>query len=130
MIKIIIPGMPPSANKYLGNSHNYNIYRFDKKKWQRIILEASTQVIPKEPIKKAIVEIKYYFPDGRKRDYDNYIKFILDGLIRARILEDDNFRVITKLILTADVDRNNPRIEVKIFGLEEYVNDRSFTGKY
>lgn len=37
------------------------------------------------------IEIIYYFKDNRTRDFDNYVpKFILDGLVKAGIIKDDN----------------------------------------
>lgn len=48
--------------------------------------------------------LHYFFKDNRRRDPDNYSgKFILDGLVRAGILQDDSFAVID-LELKADKD--------------------------
>lgn len=112
-IKIIINNIPPSNNKYLGNSHNFNIYRNDKEYWTYLVMAAAKQK-PKIPFKKSQVFIMYYFKDKRRRDPDNYSgKFILDGLKMAKIIEDDSFFNI-RLILDADIDRKNPRTEITI----------------
>ena len=71
---------------------------------------------PREPLKKSRVTIIYYFKDRRRRDPDNYSgKFILDGLVRSRIIEDDCFSCID-LYLRGNVDKENPRTEILIEG--------------
>ena len=71
---------------------------------------------PREPLKKSRVTIIYYFKDRRRRDPDNYSgKFILDGLVRSRIIEDDCFSCID-LKLGGNVDKDNPRTEILIEG--------------
>jgi len=66
------------------------------------------KVKPDKPIDKALVEIAFFFKDRRKRDLDNYIKFLLDGMIKASVIEDDSFLNI-ELLLRGRVDRKNPR---------------------
>jgi hypothetical protein len=39
---------------------------------------------------------------------------ILDGLVEANIIEDDNYDVIKEFTTTGKVDRGNPRTEVEI----------------
>lgn len=112
-IKIVIPEIPPSNNKYMGNSHNFNEYRREKQKWEWLV-RASVRKKPNKAIQKAIVKIIYYFPDKRRRDPDNYSgKFILDGLVKSKILKDDSFDNID-LILKGKHDKKNPRTEVII----------------
>lgn len=101
-IIIFINGIPPSNNKYMGNSHNYNIYKEEKKHWENIVIQAAKPYIPEIPYKKSIIKIFYHFKDNRKRDPDNYCgKFILDGLKKSGMIEDDSFKHI-KLALAAD----------------------------
>lgn len=112
-MKIVIHKIPPSNNKYMGNSHNFNIYRQEKVFFQWLI-KAAIRERPKMPLKKAIVHIKYYFPDKRRRDPDNYSgKMLLDPLVSEKILQDDSFNNI-ELRLSADVDKQNPRTEIEV----------------
>ncbi len=116
---IVVNDIPPSNNKYMGNSHNFNEYRRDKDEWHRLVCEALINHTdkPKEPYAKAIVHIKYYFKDGRKRDPDNYSgKFILDPLVDEGVLADDSFGVVT-LRLSGFIDKNNPRVEIEVTGI-------------
>lgn len=112
-MKIVVDRIPPSNNKYMGNSHNFNLYRKEKEEWHWLIRAALTER-PKRPFEKAIVRITYYFPDNRKRDADNYSgKFILDPLVREGIIEDDSFKHI-RLELAAHFKCENPRTEIEV----------------
>lgn len=112
-MKITVNALPPSNNRYMGNSHSFNVYRREKEKWHWLI-KAAIQEKPQRPICRATVHITYFFPDRRRRDPDNYSgKMILDPLVREGILEDDSFANV-ELRLSADVDRENPRTEVEV----------------
>lgn len=112
-MKITVHDIPPSNNRYLGNSHNFNAYRREKERWHWLI-RAAIKTKPKEPYIRAKVRITYYFPDRRRRDPDNYSgKFILDPLVREGILKDDSFTCAV-LELRAEVDKGNPRTEIEV----------------
>lgn len=88
-------------------------YQEEKQKWEWLVKSAIGKNKPKK-MDKAIVSITYYFKDRRRRDPDNYSgKFILDGLVRAGVLEDDSFSNID-LILKGKYDKKNPRVEVAL----------------
>jgi len=114
-VKIVINEIPPSNNKYMGNSHNFNEYRREKERWHWLIKSAlSKEKKPIKPLEKAIVNITYYFKDKRRRDPDNYSgKMLLDPLVREDILIDDSFNNVT-LVLAAGYDKNEPRTEILI----------------
>jgi Holliday junction resolvase RusA-like endonuclease len=100
-----IPLIPPSNNKYLGNGTKASNFKYqnEKKQWAEIIAY-TCRPKPPYPIARAIVTLHYFFKDARRRDPDNYSgKFILDGLVKAGILQDDSFAVID-LVLKADID--------------------------
>lgn len=101
-----IPDIPPSNNKYLGNgSQGKNFkYQYEKKTWAELI-EVICRPKPPYPICRARVTLHYFFKDARRRDPDNYSgKFILDGLVKAKILQDDSFAIVD-LVLKADIDK-------------------------
>lgn len=61
-----------------------------------------------------IIDITYYFPDKRVRDKDNYTpKFIMDSLVKAELLKDDNDNDIY-LNWKLKYDKENPRTEIRI----------------
>lgn len=116
MLKLVIPALPPSNNEFLGNSHSFRPYLAAKQEWHwmvRAALSRSGQK-PDRPLGHAVVTLRYFFPDRRRRDPDNYSgKFILDALVREGVLADDSFRCVT-LRLEAETDKENPRTEVII----------------
>ena len=104
--------IPPSDNQFKGRENVWQ-YRAMKKEWETYVLYYC-RPRPKDPIKKSVVTITYYFKDRRRRDPDNYSgKFLLDGLVKAGILIDDSFFCID-LRLKAEIDKKNPRTEVEI----------------
>ena len=118
-LKYIIPEIPPSNNKFIGRNMRWD-YQDAKKAWaDKIFFLCRPR--PAEPIKKAVVSITYYFKDSRRRDPDNYSgKFILDGLVRAGILQDDSFSNVV-LQLSGEQDRSKPRTEIYIKELQNNV---------
>ena len=112
-IRIVLPGVPPSLNRYAGRE-NTNEYRRDKKDWMAIVGWAVKGHRPKEPFGRAKVEILYYFRDKRRHDPDNYSgKFLLDGLREAGVISDDCFGKVT-LHLDGAVDREHPRTVITV----------------
>lgn len=116
LMKITVCDIPPSNNKYMGNSKNFNVYRREKERWHWLIKAALTKVKkPREPYEYAAVHIMYYFKDKRRRDPDNYSgKMILDPLVREGILKDDSFDNIILTVSKMGVDKNNPRVEIEV----------------
>lgn len=57
------------------------------------------------------VEIHLYFPDKRKRDWDNYHKLSMDAM-EDIVYKDDN--QIQKALVIKTWDNVHPRIEIKI----------------
>ena len=112
-IEISVNDTPPSNNEYMGNSRNFNEYRRKKEEWHWLI-KAAIKKKPKTPIKRALVEIQYYFKTRTRRDPDNFSgKFILDPLVREGILVDDSFKNVV-LRLSVGFDKVNPRTEITV----------------
>lgn len=94
MYRYRIPEVPPSNNKFIGRNVRW-AYQEEKKRWAMLI-NAYCRPRPSVPFQKATVNIKYQFPDGRRRDPDNYSgKMILDGLKAVGVIADDSFNNIT-----------------------------------
>lgn len=55
-----------------------------------------------------------YMPSRRKCDPDNtVIKFFLDGMVEAKLIEDDDGTHLKSLTLKTDYDKENPRTEIE-----------------
>ena len=92
-MRYIIDGIPPSNNQFLGRNARWE-YAEQKKLWAQWI-SVCCRPRPKAPLLHARVTITYFFKDRRRRDPDNYSgKFLLDGLVAAGILKDDNFQCV------------------------------------
>lgn len=69
-------------------------------------------------IDRCRIEVAYYFPTRARHDADNYtIKWIGDGLDICGLLVDDSFSVVKRLSILGEIDKANPRTEIKIEGL-------------
>ena len=98
-LRIVIPDIPPSNNAYLGRDTRWG-YQKDKSGWLMKV-RAAIRKRPQKPIHHAYIHIHYDYTDNRRRDPDNYSgKFLLDALVREKIIEDDSFQHID-LVLTA-----------------------------
>ena len=114
-ITIILPFVPPTINKYIGRSNIWE-YQSDKKKIHEAIRLVT--IGKKYNIKKCKMTITYYFKDKRRHDPSNYDKMVLDGLVEANIIEDDNYNIITEFTTRGDYDKNNPKTKIDIEILE------------
>lgn len=105
------------SNPYGANS----LKKRNQKQVYLAILEADRrgklQRIYKYPVR---LKITWYEPNKR-RDVDNItfaVKFILDELVKERILQNDSQKYVCDIWNKVRVDKYNPRIEVEIEGIE------------
>lgn len=65
------------------------------------------------------VKAIYYQDSNRKTDLCNYHAALHDALVKAKLLKDDNFKIVSSTDGSrVCVDKNNPRIFVEITKLE------------
>ncbi len=86
-----IPVRFPSLNEYIG-AMNRNRYLGNKMKQENTDLVSIAATGVKKFDKPVNISFIYYEPNNR-RDVDNVVfakKFILDGLVRAGVLQDDS----------------------------------------
>lgn len=64
-------------------------------------------------LEKFSVEINIFLPTRRRSDTDNYSpKFVMDGLVEAGVIVDDDYLHANPLTITLDYDSANPRMEI------------------
>lgn len=90
MINITLP-WPPSLNTYWRSFKGRNILSEAGRKYRvavadQVVLQDAAHGI----VQKMRVEIEAYRPDRRKRDLDNLLKAVLDGLAHAGVYGDDS----------------------------------------
>lgn len=81
-----------------------------------VALTAKAQLRGVKIIKPVLVDISW-FEQNSKRDIDNIasgVKFILDGLVQAGVLKNDSQKYVVGLVNKFYVDKDNPRVEVKL----------------
>lgn len=91
---------------------------FEKQACQFIKSEFGTKFTPIDfPVN---VKAIYFQDSNRRADLCNYHAALHDALVKAKLLVDDNFKIIASTDGSkVMVDKNNPRIEVEITKLED-----------
>jgi Holliday junction resolvase RusA-like endonuclease len=65
------------------------------------------------------ISYRVFAPDRKASDLSNKIEGINDALVKAGVITDDNWFVLTDLSVSfIEVDKANPRIEVEIISAE------------
>jgi len=116
-MKFEIPGRLPGFNEIVAaakcGNYKYQPYAKMKETYTEMVAWIAKK-LPK--FEKVSLIITWYEPD-RRRDPDNIMagqKFILDGLVIAGVIPNDNQKHIQQILHQFEIDRKNPRIEVEI----------------
>lgn len=114
----VIRAILPTMNEIIADcKSHYARYSKPKKEYDAIVAAYAKQQL--KPVKKQVdIYVIWYCRDKRK-DKDGIsagIKFILDGLVKAKIIPDDNWKWIGDIHHTFAVDKKQPRIEVVLDG--------------
>ena len=60
-------------------------------------------------------ELVLYPPDKRLFDISNRAESLMDLLVDAKIIEDDNYKIVPELLIKfGEIDREKPRAEIII----------------
>ena len=117
-MKITIEGELPDLNTIIAESKKgrkgYQPYAIMKREYTDLVTWKAKRI--KKKYKKIDLKINWICKNKRK-DKDNIMagtKFILDGLVNAGIINNDGWKEIGDITHTFDVDKENPRVEVKI----------------
>lgn len=113
-MKITLDFIPPTINKYIGRTNRFE-YQKDKKHIHEMVRLETIGITPMYD--KCKITVVYFFKDRRRHDPSNYDKFLLDGLVEAKIIKDDNYDVIKEFTTRGEYDKNNPRTEIYILPL-------------
>lgn len=76
---------------------------------------------PRSPISACVnVRCVYYMKTARRVDLANLIEATTDILVKARVLEDDNSKIVAAHDGSrVELDRKNPRAEIEIEEMED-----------
>lgn len=76
---------------------------------------------PRSPVSARVnVRCVYYMKTARRVDLANLIEATTDILVKARVLEDDNSKIVAAHDGSrVELDRKNPRVEIEIEEMEK-----------
>jgi len=122
MLKMLIKGRIPSKKNsrclFVRGGKLFNIPSKDYAAWHKTAL---LQLLPfknKEETVFSSVLLRFWAPDKRAADLSNKTESIMDLLVDAKIIEDDNWWIINNLTLEfMGVDKVNPRCEITLYAL-------------
>jgi len=120
MLKLIINGDCPSKKNSRAFSFRGNRPMSFPGKYYRLWHNDALKQIAIEqplPLLKNVkqIEIKVFAKTKRKSDLTNKAESVMDLLVDAGIIEDDNWFIIPEVrLLFGGVDPENPRVEIKI----------------
>lgn len=118
-VTIVIPGELPDLNQIIDESKkHWAEYSRIKKEYTEMVAWLAKG---KGKFKKINLDITWVCKDRRK-DKDNIavgVKFILDGLVMAGMIKNDGWKEIGDITHKFEVDKNYPRVEVRVKEAEE-----------
>ena len=119
--KFTIPGKLPGFNEYVNicRTNKYGAARFKQKIEEEIGWEIVAAKLNNRQFPRVSVHIDFFEPD-RRRDEDNVKsakKFILDAMGKVKTIQGDGQKYIEKITDALQIDKDNPRVEVRITAL-------------
>lgn len=111
---------PPSVNTYWRSYRGRTILSSRARNYKKIVYTMVNYLSLTENGKQIYksrlsVDIKFYAPDKRRRDIDNYLKSTLDALQNAQLFEDDY--QIDKLRIQRMNEVKDGKLEISITSL-------------
>lgn len=85
------------------------------KAWQETAIEELALQLRGYKVTEYPIEIalSFYFDNERRHDLDNAAAGVMDALVKANVLEDDNVNFVSCLVLDyGGIDKENPRCEI------------------
>ena len=119
LLSLTILGRFPSLNEYVcaERRNRYAGASIKRKETERVKRAARTLPHVDAPVRVAFLWVE----PNKRRDVDNVAfakKFILDGLVAAGVLDDDDPAHVRGFSDTFDYDKDAPRVEVTIYEAE------------
>ena len=62
---------------------------------------------------QVVMRVAIFWPDKRRRDADNLLKSVQDGISKSGVIWDDDCQCLPQVVCI-EVDRENPRVEVEM----------------
>lgn len=114
-MKIVIFGLTPSKkNSKIISCRGNRPMLFPSSNYTAWHKDALLQLSGQKPITSTKLTLTFYAHDNRKFDLTNKAESILDTLVDAGLLEDDNYTFVNELVLKfGGVEKGNARCEIE-----------------
>lgn len=127
MIEITINQELMDLNNYINaeRSNRFKASKIKKEQTAIVALECKKLINKGLKINQEDMPLDFefhWFMKNKRKDKDNIVfakKFIFDGMIASGLLENDGWKEIGSFIDVVSVDKENPRVEIKIRTSEE-----------
>ena len=123
--KPIVKPIPPSLNRFIAMKRMQQ--NSTKQKYKEFSCWLANYFnIANLNLGKAKIIFTFYFPDHRRRDFDNLMltpKFLDDGWILSKTLKDDNGENLMLEFREFRYDAKNPRLVIEIEYDEENIEN-------
>lgn len=86
-MRIFIDKLPPNINKFIGRTNIWEYHKLKKEYEQYVFNNFGVD----KPFNKCKIDVTFIFPTKRKTDLNNYTKILLDSLVFANLILDDNY---------------------------------------
>lgn len=90
-----------AAKKWMSNAEEITRGEIERQHWETTAKH------------KVVVEIHTYWPDARVRDTHNSYKLLFDALENAKVFDNDRYALARQIDYS--IDRENPRVDLKIY---------------
>ena len=115
--RLVIEGSLLSLNEVINTAkQHWSLYAKEKKQ-RTYSVGVLAMAAGLKPVKTPPLIRIWFFAKDKRIEKDNLLintKYVLDGLVEGRVLEDDRWDQIGDLDFRFRIDRDRPRIEVEI----------------
>ncbi len=114
-MRLTIKGELCDLNTFIryNRSNKFTGAKIKKEETERVYYECRGKRVNEYPVH---IEFNWYSKNERK-DIDNVAfskKFVLDGLVLAKVIENDSRKFVVSFTDKFFIDKNNPRVEIEI----------------
>lgn len=120
LMKITLMGeTPPKKNSRINTRSGRSFPNPRYVKWHDTVINELNYLLATKKIerfegKKVRIEITFWHGTLVRRDSDNQLSSILDTLVDAKIIDDDEWKVVPRKVINDEYDKGNARAEIII----------------
>lgn len=106
-IKLEVPGFPPSKKNNRRIFKGKSLPSVNYLNWERMAVNHLKPQFSEPALSRVrFLRLKIEYPDKRRRDGDNALTSVLDMLVKANVLSDDNWEVVPRFSVECELNRD------------------------